>query len=111
MIEEISQRAVSRRVLERRLAQTGLGILQALRGSTMTIADAEHDLFNLDTYRTARRRRLGRDLIEFLEWGMELDDVSNLAPEGLEESFRSMETLLLRVIARSLGGGHSRRRV
>ncbi len=110
MIEDITRRAMPQALLERRLAQAGLGVLRALRGSTMTIEDAEIDLFNLATYQAARRRRLDRGLIEFLEWGMELDDVERLAPEGLEESFRCMENLLLKVISRSLGKGRRAKR-
>ena len=75
----------------------------------MTIEDAEGDLFNLDTYKAARRRRYDSDLVEFLEWGMELDDVARLTPRAMEESYQNMERQLLRVIARSLARGRSKR--
>ncbi|MBI4604780.1 MAG: DUF3969 family protein [Planctomycetes bacterium] len=110
MIADLTRRGLPQALLERRLAQAGLGVLRALRGASMAIEDAENDLFNLATYQAARRRRLDRCLIEFLEWGMELDDVLRLAPEGLEESFRSMENLLLKVISRSLGKSRRRKR-
>ena len=110
IIDEIARRSVSRRFLQRRVAQAGLGILQALRASNMSIEDAENDLFNLDTYQAARRRRLHSDLIEFLEWGMELQDVVRLVPGGLGDSYRSMEELLLNVISKSLGRSTRRRK-
>ena len=110
MIQDLTRRGMPHALLKRRLAQAGLGVLRALRGASMTIEDAEHDIFNLATYQTARRRRLGRELIEFLEWGMELDDVSKLAREGLEDSFGSMEALLLKVISKSLASSRRGKR-
>jgi hypothetical protein len=103
MIDEIAQPGIPREVVQRRLAQAGLGVLKALRGGTMTIKHAEDDLFNVDTYRAARRRRFDPSLVTFLEWGMELGDVADLAPDGIEESYGNMEQLLLRVISASLG--------
>ncbi len=101
-IDQIATRRVSKRLLERRIAQTGLGVVRALRDSTMSIADAEADFFNLDTYRAMRRRRLSPRLIEFMQWGMELGDVETVAPDGLDESYRKMEELVLGVISATL---------
>ena len=86
-------------MVERRLALAGLGMIQALRNSAISLEEAENDLFNLDTYRLAKRRKFDPKLIEFLEWGMELSDVSQLAPNGVEESYHTMERLLSRTIA------------
>jgi len=110
MIGDIARRGMPQAIVERRLAQAGLGVLRALRGSSMTTEDAGRDLFNLATYLAARRRRLDPGLIELLEWGMELDDVERLAPESFGESLRAMEDLLLRVISRSLRKGRRGRR-
>ena len=90
--------------IERHLAQKGMGILVALRESGMTIEQAQKDLFNTDVYRAARRLRLNPALIEFLEWGMELEDVAALAPRGLRESYQKMGALLRRLLAK-----HSRK--
>ena len=95
LIEQITERGVSRALAQRRLAQLGLGIVQALRNSIMTVQDAAQDLFNLETYQLARRRRYDPRFIEFIEWGMELEDVAELAPDGLEESYDKMEKLLI----------------
>jgi hypothetical protein len=105
-IDQIAAAQVPKRLLERRIAQNGLGIVQALRDSTMSIEDAEEDLFNLDTYRAMRRRRLNPQLIEFMQWGMELGDVATAVPSGLGESYSRMEELVLSVIAASLGGAN-----
>src|SRR5258707_14598575 len=79
--------------LERRLAQWGLGLLQALQSGDLSIAQAERDLFNMDCYQEVRRRRLDRRLLEFMQWGMELEDVAELAPAGLKESYEQMAKL------------------
>ncbi len=101
-IDQIAASPMPKRLLERRLAQTGLGIVGALRDSTMSIEDAESDLFNPDTYHTMRRRRLSSQLIEFMEWGMELSDVAAVAPAALAESYLMMETLARGVISTTL---------
>src|SRR6266704_4122738 len=92
----------SKKELERRLAEIGLGIVGELRAGKMSIAQAEHDLFNLDTYVAARKQRLNRDLIELLQWGMELEDVAELAPRGIQESFQKITLLARKVIQQSL---------
>jgi hypothetical protein len=101
LIEHMTERGVSRAVTQRRLAQLGLGIVQALRNSIMTVQDAAQELFNLKTYRLARRRRYDPRFIEFIEWGMELEDIAELAPDGLEESYDNMERLLLQLLSSS----------
>ena len=88
--------------IERQLAEFGLGIVYSLEQGETSIEQAERDLFNLETYNAAKRNRLTRQLIEFLQWGMELDDVRELAPEGLPESYGKMKRLARRVIAQSL---------
>lgn len=101
LVDAIAGKRAPRASVERRLALAGLGLVRALRDGSMTIADAEREIFNGRTYRAARRRRCRGDLIRFLESGMELDDVQQLAKSGLEESYREMERLLLRVIGAS----------
>ena len=108
--DQLATAGVPKRLVERRIAQTGLGVVRALRGSTMSIDDAEADLFNLDTYRAMRRRRLSPQLIEFMQWGMELADVAEVAPAGLEKSYRRMEALVLGVISATLASRRPTRR-
>lgn len=103
LIDEMAGAGLSRSHAQRRLAQIGLGILHTLKNGTMTIPEAQNDLFNLPTYQAARRRRYDRKLAEFLEWGMELEDVAELAPDGLEASYDAMESLLEETIATSFG--------
>ena len=101
-IDQVAGSHSPRKLVERRIAQAGLGVIRALRETTMSIEDAEQDFFNLDTYRAMRRRRLSSNLIEFMQWGMELEDVAQLAPGDLDQSYESMENLLLRCISSSL---------
>lgn len=83
------------------LALYGHGIIQSLRNRSIDLEEARKELFNLDTYHTARRRRLHKKFIEFLEWGMELGNVTRIAPDGSEESYRKMEALLKAVVKAS----------
>jgi hypothetical protein len=110
LVDAIAGKRAPRASLERRLALAGLGLVRALREGSLTIAEAERELFNVETYRAARRRRCRGDLIRFLEWGMELDDVQQLTKDGLEESYREMERLLLRVVGANSGKAKSRGR-
>jgi hypothetical protein len=86
---------------QRHLAQMGRGILIGLRESRLTVEQAERDLFNMDVYQAARRQRLNPSLIQFLEWGMELEDVLEVAPDNIEESYREMDHLLISFLGRA----------
>lgn len=86
---------------QRHLAQMGRGILIGLRESRLTVQQAEKDLFNMDVYQAARRQRLDPLLIQFLEWGMELEDVLEVAPDNVEESYGEMDRLLVSFLGRA----------
>ncbi len=109
LVEALTASSPSKSDRERRLAEVGLGIVLAVRESRMALDQACKDLFNLDTYQAGRHQRLSRRLVEFLEWGMELEDVIELAPEGLAESYDRMTALAGQVIGESLSGGRRRR--
>jgi hypothetical protein len=87
--------------IEHSLALLGWGLLQRLRESKMTIEDAERELFNMDVYQAVRRQRLDPALVDFLAWGMELEDVVALVPKALTESYEEMTKILLMVLRRS----------
>jgi hypothetical protein len=55
-------------------------------------------IFNLDSYLAVKRRKLAPELAEFFRWGMELENVADLAPGGLGESYRRMNRLASRVM-------------
>lgn len=99
IVESLRNGSARKRDAERKLAEFGLGVLSALEGHRMTLAEAQRDLFNTDSYRNVRRFRFREELTEFLLWGMELEDVIELAPDGLAESFREMKDLIRRVLA------------
>src|SRR5688500_8195329 len=103
LTDQLAGASASKKQIERTIAQTGLGVVRALRESTMSIEDAEHDLFNLATYRAMRKRRLSPKLIEFMQWGMELEDVASLAKDSLEDSYQAMERLLLQCLSAAIG--------
>ncbi len=80
--------------IERHFAEMALGVLFGLKERRLSVEQAQKDMFNMDAYEAARRQRVDRRLIRFLEWGMELDDVLDVAPESLEESYAEMSHLL-----------------
>jgi hypothetical protein len=94
---------------QRHLAQMGRGVLIGLWESRLTVEQAQRDLFNLDVYEAARRQRLDPSLIKFLEWGMELEDVAEIAPDNIEESYREMDRLLVSFLVRARKSHHSKR--
>jgi hypothetical protein len=102
-VQALLESGESEAVLERRLGEYALGILAAIRSGALLIEQAEEDLFNLDNLRVVRERRLAPALVELLERGMELDDVADLAPEGMNESFAAMTALAERLISRDKG--------
>ncbi len=94
--------------VERLFAEMAMGVLFGLKEHRLSVEQAEKDMFNMDAYHEARRQRVDRRLIEFLEWGMELEDVVQIAPENIEESYAEMGQLLSSFFAQSRG---RRRRV
>ncbi len=101
VVDALAGTSAPNREVERKLAELALGIVCALEELQTSVEQAERDLFNLETYNAAKSRRLGPDLIELLEWGMELENVQDLAPEGLSESYEKMKLLARRVILNS----------
>ncbi len=83
----------------------GLGIILALQNREISLEEAHADLFNLKNYITLRKQKINRRLLEFMEWGMELEDVADLAPHGLPESYERMTALARHVIRESLDKG------
>ena len=98
VVQSFRQASESRAATERRLAELGIGILMALEEGRGTAAEAARDLFNMDSYQAARRLRLSPDLLEFVAWGMELEDVDEFAPAAKDESFERMKQLVRRVL-------------
>ncbi len=101
-VHSLVANASSKKEAERRLAQMGIGMVSALRDGEMSLEQSQTDFFNLDTFQAVRKHRLNGHLVEFLQWGMELEDVAELAPEGLEESYQGILRLARHVILESL---------
>src|SRR5437762_7386614 len=95
----------SRHLLERRIAEMGLGVLSALGRGEISYDQAQLDLFNLDNYVEIRRRKLSPAMIEFFERGMQLEDVVEIVPENVKPNFEKMSWLadqIIRRVARAL---------
>ena len=84
-----------REAISRQMAELALGVVAALRSSSITREQARQDLFNLDNYLRAKKLRLHPNLLEAFEWAMELEDVAELTPRDLEKSYRRIVTLLM----------------
>lgn len=102
LVETLALRSASRKELARQLAQIGLGIVGALEKSETTIDQAEMDLLNLDNYVEIKKRRLDKALLEFFEWGMQLEDVAEMVPSQLPHDYAKMRQLARRVLRNSL---------
>ena len=50
-----------------------------------------------------KQQKLSRHVLEFFQWGMELEDVVDLAPGGLGESYWRMNLIASRVMRRPNG--------
>jgi hypothetical protein len=93
-----------------------LGIATAIREGKLSAEQAKNDLFTLDNYLSLRRNRLGKDLLEIFDWGMQLEDVVALVPGpgALDESLRSIvgiaRSVLAAPAARAKGLRRTRRR-
>ena len=92
----------SKKEAERRLAQIALSMVQGLQSGEISLRQSQEDLFNLKSYLALRNQHSNRRLLEFMEWGMELDDVAELAPQGLQESYVRMIALAKQVVRQSL---------
>lgn len=77
--------------LERRIAELALGIITALRSGELPVGAAWDELFNLNNYRAAKKKRLSSAVLEMLEWGLELENVAEIAPRALNESCQRIE--------------------
>ena len=82
----------------RQMAELALGVVEAFRKSSITWEQAREDVFNLDNYLKAKKLRLDPRLIEAFEWAMEMEDVSELAPKAMGESYDQVASLLNAVI-------------
>ena len=98
LVDSLAAASPSKRLLERRLVQMGLGVLAALQRSETTFDEARRDFFNLDNYQAIKRQKLSGDTSQFFEWGMELEDVADLAPGGLGESYWRMARIASRIL-------------
>ena len=102
LIASLATSQVSRLGLERRVAELALGIVSALRDGQLSIEGAWDELFNVDNYTELRRRRASKSLVEIFEYGMELENVAEIAPQSLGQSYDRIERLARRVITASV---------
>lgn len=99
-VQSLTTQQPSRQWVERKLALQALGVVAALEAGQIDAEKAGSDLFNLDNYDAIRRRRPSAELRELFEWGMELEDVATLTPQGLPESFAAIRRLAGEVLKR-----------
>jgi len=98
LVDALAKASGTKRLLEQRLVQLGLGILAAMQKGEMSFNDARRQFFDTENYLAVKRQRLSFDVAAFFEWGMELEDVADLAPAGLGESYWHMSQLASRVL-------------
>jgi hypothetical protein len=98
IIERLLASGLSKKDAERYIALLAIGVVGALRTSSLTVLRACDDLFNFDGYVALKKRGMSKAVRELMEWGMELVDVAELAPQGMEESYRAIEELAQKVL-------------
>ena len=113
LIEALRTRGMPKRWVERKLAVAALGVVAAIEEGSMSPAEGGEELFNVANYRAIKHRRLDAKVREIFEWGMELEDVAELAPESLPLSYAAIRELasgLLRLRPPVRRGGAGSRR-
>ena len=81
------------------LAALMLGLTSALRSRSITVTDAEEQVFDLDVLLAAERLAVDPRLVEAIHWGMQLDDVLFVAPEGMDDSYDAIDRLCREALA------------
>lgn len=101
LVDSVRAGSASRESARRRIAEMALGIAEAIQRGGIPVEAAAADLFTLDNYLAIRRHRLGAELVEIFQWGMQLEDVTELVPTpgALDESLRSIARIAHRVLA------------
>jgi len=107
LVDAIAEATPAKDEVERHLARIALGIVTALRDPALSrtapaVANAVAEFFVARNYEAARRRRLGKDVREMFEWGLELPNVARLAPDGLDESLDAIASHARRVLSTSV---------
>ena|SRR5436190_2222927 len=103
-IHSLFVNSASKKEAERRLAQIGLSLVQGLQTKEISLRQSQEDLFNQKSYLALRNQHASRPLLEFMEWGMELEDVAELVPREFQESYARMIVLAKEVVRQSLVG-------
>jgi hypothetical protein len=101
LVESLVACSPDRASARRQVAEMALGIATAVQEGGLTVEQACNDLFTLDNYLSLRRNRLGKDLLEIFDWGMQLQDVLALVQRAgaLDESLRSIVSIARGVLA------------
>ncbi|MCY3021170.1 MAG: DUF3969 family protein [Planctomycetota bacterium] len=99
-VESLLRRGLPKEEVARYLAEQSLEIIAALRESRMSIEEAEVKLFNLENYKALLKYRLPRALVRLFGWAMEFEDVADIVPGAIIDSYRAASALARRVLAR-----------
>lgn len=100
LIDALASSGKPKRWIERKLALEALGVVAALEEKRMSVEESGDQLFNMDNYIGVKQRRLDKSIREIFEWGMELDSVQSLAPDGLGESYAAIRKFAMRMLAK-----------
>jgi hypothetical protein len=101
LVESILAGTPGREAARRLLAEMAIGIASGIEQGRLSVEEAADDLFSLDNYLALRRNRLGKDLLELFQWGMQLEDVVEVVPgpDALKESLGSIVAIAHKVLA------------
>jgi Protein of unknown function (DUF3969) len=100
-IDLLSSSALSDKEIRCLVGWYALSLADLLRRRCITVRYAEQVLFNLDVVRQLEKRRL-KDCVELIDWGMQLEDWEEHAPEQLSEAINTVAQLAQQLLARSI---------
>jgi hypothetical protein len=101
LVESVLAGRLGRPAVRRVIAVMAMGIANGIEQERLSVEEATEDFFTLDNYLALRRNRLGKDLLDLFDWGMQLEDVVALVPgaDALKESLGSIVDIAHKVLA------------
>lgn len=79
-----------RKVDEKMLLLSIIGVLEALKSDNLQIEEAEKFLFSPNMINRLKLQKCNNSIINLIERGCELEDIASLIPEKLEKNYNEL---------------------
>jgi len=100
-VDLLESQSLSDIEIRRLVGWYALSLTDLLRRRCITVRYAERALFNLDVVQKLEQRRL-EDCVKLIDWGMQLEDWEEHAPERLPEALTTIMQLAQHLLDASL---------